>query len=667
MARYRSILVTIALCVIVAASPLLFTQIESILPGVTQQNPSLVVDPASVQPEPASSLAVLGLSGQIMDLSTAGKYRNASQLLALAHSISGNLDADLATYLNLLTEANDHLNLTIAYLNQTSTLVEAGNLTSALAELNLANDQLAQTKSTLDTVNLVLSRISDLYDVDVTSQHRKVAGLTSLMKTYQKEAGNLQSRILSADKREPTVLQLRALESSILVNQSLVLVGSLLDANGTPLPSREIQILLIGTSVNASTTTSENGTFSSTLRITPNLNLSIATFTGQFEPIGHDQATYRSSVSPFVAVEVVYLEANLVVSSPSAKARVLDPFAIQGTLLDSNNSPLQGRMVDLSIDNATVAELITDAGGNFSFEYSFDPGTIAGVHIIGVAFVPENDLFAMQTETFPIQVFYYPTSLSANLPAGPVFSGQTIVVTGIITSPNANENGTVQAFANGQPLSTIQVDSGGKFVLPVTVPLEASSDVVITLAFLPITPWLQGSTETLQLPVTNSVAIALACAAMSLVGLAVYKTPRSLLTPVATILRRPKRGKEEEKDLTESRTEENPTKSGTLVLDLSALRSNAASPTQLVKSVYRTVRGLLSLAFTVPSEHALTHWEFLEKTRLLLKEASKYLEQLTISFESVEYAEQRISTAEAEKAVNNSIVLTENVGGKVLT
>ena len=626
-----------------------------------------MVDPSSIQSQPVSPEAFAGISGQIIDFTSSGKFQNASRLVALANIISGSLAAEINVYLNLLANTNTHLKAAGTYLNQTSALIDEGNLTGASARLNMANVELNQTKTNLNTLNLILSRASNVYGIDVTSQLQKLSGLTSLVRNYERQVGNLQSRIASEDKREQTTLQMHTLENTVLVNQSFFLIGSLQNGKGEPLPGREIQILLNETSVELSTRTSDNGTFQAALTIAPALRLSRAEFRGKFEPTGNDQVTYRSSESPSVTVDVTYLQAKLLVSPLSAKARVSDPFSIQGTLLDSSNSPLQGKMVSLSVDNTTADELATDPNGNFDFEYSFEPGTVTGVHIIRVTFTPENDLFAMQTETFQIQVFYYPTSLSTNHPTGPVFSGQTIVVSGIVTSPNATENGTVQAFANGKLLSAVQVSDSGEFQVPVTVPLEASNDVVITLAFLPLTPWLQGSTETLQLPVTNSIAITLTCAAMGLIGLAVYKTPQSMLSPVTTMLRRLKREKEEKENPIESPAERHPAKPEALVLDLSAIRVNAASPNQLVKSVYRAARGLLSLAFNVTTEPTLTHWEFFGKTHVLLKDSSNYLEELTISFEGVEYAEQKISEAEAEKAVNNSIVLTETVGGKVLT
>lgn len=667
LAKLRGILATIFLCLILAASPIFFGGIESILPTVAQQGQTIVVDPSSVQSQPVSPEAFAALSGQIIDFSSSGKFQNASRLVALANIISGNLAAEINVYLNLLANTNTHLKAARTYLNQTSALIDEGNLTSASARLNMANDELNQTKTNVNTLNLILSRANEVYGIDVTSQREKLSGLTSLVRNYEKRAGNLQSRITSEDKREQTVLQMHTLENTVLVNQSFFLIGSLQNGKGEPLPGREIQILLNETSVELSTRTSDNGTFQAALTIRPALHLTRAELRGKFEPTGNDQVTYRSSESPPVTVDITYLQTQLLVSPLAPKARVSDPFSIQGKLLDSSNSPLQGKMVDLSVDNTTVDQLATDPNGNFDFEYSFEPGTVTGVHIIRVTFTPENDLFVMQTETFPIQVFYYQTSLSTNHPTGPVFSGQTIVVSGIVTSPNATENGTVQAFANGKLLSTVQVSDSGEFQVPITVPLDVSNDVVITLAFLPLTPWLQGSTETLQLPVTNSIAIALTCAAMGLIGLAVYKTPQSMLSPVTTMLRRLKREKEEKENSIESPAERHPAKPEALALDLSAIRVNAASPNQLVKAVYRAVRGLLSSAFNVATEPTLTHWEFLEKTRPLLKDSSKYLEELSRSFESVEYAEQKISAAEAEKAVNNSIVLTETVGGKVLT
>ncbi len=634
------------------------------LPGVTQPSPPSIVDPSSIQSEPASPLAVLGVSGQIIDLTTSGKFQNASRLLALAHTISGNLEANLEIYLNLLGEANSRLNSTRSHLNETLVLVQAGNLTGAHVELNLANDELAKTNSNLDTLNLVLARISDIYDIDVTSQLTKVSGLTSLMKSYEKESSNLQSKIASADKRDATVLQLRTLENSILVNQSVVLIGSLHDAKGAPLPSREIQIVLLGTSVGLSTRTLQNGAFRAALRITPAFGLSTAMLTGKFEPTGKDQAKYRPSVSPVVTVEIRYLQAKLLVSPLSASTRVSNPFAIQGRLVDSTNSPIKGKMIGLSVDGTAIEEFATDANGRFTFEYSFPPGTVTGAHIVAVTFIPENDLFAMQTAAFQIEVSYYPTSLSADLPAGPLFSGQTIVVKGAVTSPDAVGNGTVQAFANGKLVSTVQVSSSGKFQAPVTVPFDASN-VVITIAFMPVAPWLEASTVTLQIPVTNSISITLACAAMGLVGLAVYKTPRSMLALV-TSRRRHQRHEADNGILAEPQAEKHAAKLEQLILDLSTLRQKSLSPSQLIKSVYRSVRVLLSLAFNVTIEPSLTHWEFLEKTRLPLKDASKYLEELTVSFERVEYAEQMIPAMEAEKMVNDSIVLTETVGGKVL-
>jgi hypothetical protein len=389
-------------------------------------------------------------------------------------------------------------------------------------------------------------------------------------------------------------------------------------------------------------------------------NLTTAIFRAQYDPSGADLALFKPVASAELVVEVRYLDAQMTLTLDSMSVHVAQPFSIVGELLGTNGSPLAGRMIGLWVDRLSVGNFTTDPSGKISIQYAFNPGTSIGPHELTVVFIPINDLYQIKSSTLTVELSYYDSSIHPETPQGWFLSGQSVEITGIVQSTRgAIDNGTVIALVGGRQVSAGSVGSDGRFALMFTVPLETAASTDVVLVYEPVAPWVIRSTTTLQLPLTNSLAIIGGALALSLVGFAVYKSPTRIILTAKSALRRPVTKKAEVPSEDIHRLPRRK-----LVLNVAALRARK-KPDAIVKATYWTIRDIIASNTGIPDERAVTHREFYEhvKGHLMGREGS--LQRVTSRFEAAEYAEKEVSEQDGVAVIHEAIVLAEAVEGRI--
>lgn len=628
------------------------------VPTIVPLSPVAVTDPSTQQAVTPVPDEFLVYAGQMIDQIKTEHYKNATALQQLAPFISGNLQGDLAIYLNILGQINNNMNLTANYLNQTTTFIQFGNLTQARTQLGLARGQLTQAQSSLQILDLTLTRIEYIFGISVETQRAELTSVAALIGRYQQRANQLENMLTEADKRTATILDLTASAEEILVNETVTVGGRLKDDYGNALENRTIAIYLQGLAFNENKTSSD-GSFTLTVRITPQMNLTAAIFYALFQPQGTDTNTFRPSASSNVTVAVRYLPAQLTFSLANTSMHVDQTLRGTGTLLGQDGSLLVNRIIQLSIDGGFVATTLTDTNGRFTFQYVIPPATPELTHNVTVTFQPTYDLYSTQSNSATLRVYYYHTSVLAAFSAGWIFSGQPLQATGTVqgySTPIAN--GTLLAFLDGVRASNATVNHDGGFRMSISIPIEKSNSTAITILYTPSLPWIKGSSTSYIAAVTNSLSVMVAGSALAVVGLAVYTSPRTILQAIK------KSFIEEEEPEEQKEEEEAVPPVAETVIDIAKLREGRTE-NQALKAIYWAVREFLALRLAIRSHSSLTHLEFLTATVTASKKDQPNLAKLTRGFELAEYAERQISRSDLDQFVNDSVVAVEANGGKV--
>jgi hypothetical protein len=634
------------------------------VPTIVSQPPVAVTNPPTQQAVTPVPEEFLVYAGQMIDQIKTEHYKNATALQQLAPLIPSNLQEDLAIYLNILGQINNNMNLTATYLNQTTASLRFGNLTQAGTQLGLVRGQLTQAQSNLQILDLTLTRIKDIFGISVEAQRSELTSLAALIGSYQQRANQLEKMLTEADKRTATILDLKASAEEILVNQTVTVAGRLKDVHGNALVNRTIAIYLQGLAFNENETSSD-GSFTFTLRITPQMNLTTAIFYALFQPQGTDTNMFRPSASANVTVALRYLPAQLTFSLASASVHVNQTLRGTGTLLGQGGSLLANRTIQLSIDGGLVATTLTDTNGRFTFLYMIPPGTPELTHNVTVTFNPTYDLYSTQSNSTTLSVYYYHTSVSAAFSAGWIFSGQPLQATGTVqgySTPIAN--GTLLAFLDGVQASNASVNQDGGFRMSISIPMEKSNSTAITILYTSSLPWIKGSSTSYMLAVTNSLSVIVAGSALAVVGLAVYTSPRTILQTI----KKPFKKEEETEDQKVPRGAEEEEAAPPVTeaaIDIAKLREGRTE-NQALKAVYWAVREFLAIRLAIPSHSSLTHLEFLNAAVSASKKDQPNLAKLTRGFELAEYAERQISKSDWDQFVNDSVVVVEANGGKVI-
>jgi hypothetical protein len=261
-----------------------------------------------------------------------------------------------------------------------------------------------------------------------------------------------------------------------------------------------------------------------------------------------------------------------------------------------------------------------------------------------------------------LALYYFHPSLSASLPPGWLFSGQPLQVKGTVGGASEDfGHGTILALLNGTLSGNTTLTPNGRFQLSLSLPIDASANTYLEILYLPTLPWVKGTSAAFSLAITNSLSAIIGGSTLAIVAIAVYETPRTLLLTIRRSVIEDEETGEEVKEPSEPNEEAGVPEPA---IDIPYM-SKERTANEIAKLVYWAVRDIAALRLKIPSQSSLTHWEFLEAATGSLQKENANLRNLTFTFELVEYAERPLTKAQANRAINDAVVIVEAAGGKV--
>jgi hypothetical protein len=640
------------LLVVLAAIPMAYPYLASLLsPLPFREATDFAIAPAV----PVSPVELLYYAGYAMQSAQVGNYTHALEVLSLMDKLPANIEHNLQTYLNLVSELIASLNSVKLGLAQLQNMTQDGAVASAHQKIVELQSLLANAESNLQLLLNSLNQIHAIYSIDVSSQRTKLDALATILRGFEQDLARLITIVETLDHRNPTQLILSAFPTPVMVDGSLEISGNL-TSQGTALPDRTIEVWVNGIRFSTSAT-SQDGSFTVQYPIAAEGHPPSLHVNGRYIPTGDDAPNLRPSKSATLTVPVQYYAVDLSATSSSQSAHVLESFTVQGRLVTASRVPLDGRAIQLVLDGTPSGIALTDQTGGYLVTTAFPLRTAAGKHTIYLRFEPTTGVYASATSN-PIQldVYYLNSTITLAENALSGFSGQKIQVAGEITgNGNATSNGVVIAYLGAsRELSRTAVGADGTFSLAVSIPLELSGNNAIRLFFMPATPWVENSSSQLLLNVWNAPSLALSVGVIAFLGTV-------LLSKSDTVLPHRRRARNLAHPQLVKPTVPEPSQPPAIrpTLDLRKLRQ-IDNPQQCVIETYWALRAVVDQTLgsqPLPSE---THREY--QTHIaasLTGEANASFASLTDLFEFAEYSQRKLSRTQSEEGINFAILAAE--------
>ncbi len=640
------------LLVVLAAIPMAYPYLASLLSPVTfREATDFAVAPAV----PVSPVELLYYAGYAMQSAQGGDYTHALEVLSLMDKLPANIEHNLQTYLNLVSELITNLNSAKLGLAQLRNMTQDGAISSAHQKIIELQSLLANAESNLQLLLNSLNQIHAIYSIDVSSQRTKLDALATLLRGFEQDLARLITIVEALDHRNPTRLTLSAFPTPVMVDGNLEISGNL-TSQGTALPDRTVEVWVNGIRVSTSAT-SQDGSFTVQYPNAAQGHPASLKVYGRYIPTGDDAPKLRPSKSATLTVPVQYYAVDLSATSSSQSAHVLESFTVQGRLVTASRVPLDGRAIQLVVDGTPSGVALTDQTGSYSINPAFPLRTVAGKHTIYLRFEPATGVYASATsDRIQLDVYYLNSTitLAENVLSG--FSGQTIQVAGEITSAsNATRNGVLIAFLGaGRELSRTTVAANGAFNLAVNIPLESSANNTIQLLFMPATPWVENSSKRLLLNVWNAPSLALSVGVIAFLGTV-------LLSKSDTLLPHRRRARNVAHLQLVKPIAPEPSQIPAILptLHLGKLRG-IENPRQCVIETYWALRTVVDQALASQPLASETHREYQTRiTTNLTSEANTSFASLTDLFEFAEYSQRKLSHTQSEEGINYAILAAE--------
>jgi len=624
------------LLILFAALPLIYPYLTTIL--TTNQPTATEADPNTLPTLQLSPIAVLGYANAILGLAAGGGFGQAKNLTAYITRLPPNIQNNLQTYLQQISQLVTEIKTINDGLNATAILLKNGQLSQARTLIPRIQSELDDASSRLTLLNSALDRISEIYNVDVSSQRARLSTLASILTQFQQLLQSLKDTLAGLDKRIATELTLTATPNPVFANGTLLVQGGL-KANGTALQGRTVALTLNGIPT-AELTSNSNGTFTWTYNVNAARSSSLKIY-AQYDPTGNDTNLYRPTLSATLAVQVTFYPVRLTAHPSTTQLYVTEPFTIRGELTNALQEPLADETLTLTIDARTVDAAQTDASGNYMLTWSFPQGALAGAHKTTVQFNPTSGVYESKARAFQMQVYYMPSSVTVtSTPPNFILSGETITLGGTVTvNPQHPPQGQVAALLGTREIGNAPIGNDGAFTIAAKIPLDVSGKNPLTLLYTPAKPWILSNQTTVPLNVLNSGLIGFASIGF-VAGAVTVSSTVQLIPPT-------KREREEAEEAAKPAPQSIPT---ITPVSLGLLRT-IQDPRRFVAASYWEARRVLGQAFGDIAPPSETPREFAARINPMLKEAGVAFSALTLSYEVAEYSQHEITRDHAQAAL----------------
>lgn len=193
----------------------------------------------------------------------------------------------------------------------------------------------------------------------------------------------------------PTRISIEASKKQMSIEESVSIIVRLKDESGAPIEKAPCHFTLDGADIDF--TTGSSGEY---VRVWPGSVLGYGTHS--FQATYEGELPYAPSISSTANVVV---DISTSVDLNLFETRYLIGFYVvgNGTLTANGTTPLEGRIITLSVDGVAVANITTDARGSFSYSIPTQ-GMLPGSHTLKAALLHKDDIwrYSEDQETFTV-------------------------------------------------------------------------------------------------------------------------------------------------------------------------------------------------------------------------------------------------------------------------
>ena len=277
---------------------------------------------------------------------------------------------------------------------------------------------------------------------------------------------------------ESTITEITSVAAVINKGKTFNIIGTAKSANGTPIDGLFVEIYINpqkqitgGLLVGQGTVT--KGSFNISAEV-PN-----TTGLGNYQILAHclGNAEYAGSWSD---PQITVVTDTIIILNVPAQIKASQAVTLQGTLTESDSTPIQGQSIDISLNGVSVNQLVTDENGQFQWEQTFiqvGDNTVEA-NFFGTAYqLPSSQIISVNV--------LIPTVMSLQI-TGKAQTGKSLVITGTllqekILAPVASQ--TVTLSVDGQIISNKAVTSqNGVFTLSHTFKKAGSVEIEASFA-----------------------------------------------------------------------------------------------------------------------------------------------------------------------------------------
>jgi transglutaminase-like putative cysteine protease len=261
--------------------------------------------------------------------------------------------------------------------------------------------------------------------------------------------------------QESTITEITSVASVINKGKTFNIIGTVKTAIGTPIDGLSVEIYINlqkhitgGVLVGQGTVT--KGSFNISAEI-PN-----TTGLGNYQILAHclGNDEYAGSWSD---PQITVVTDTIITLNIPAQVKASQTVTLQGTLTESDSTPIQGQSIDISLNGFSVNQLVTDENGQFQWEQTFIQ---VGDNSLEASF-PGTAYQLPSSQSADVKVLI-PTVLSLQFPTK-ALANKTIVITGTLFQdkalvPLANQSITLSA--DGQTIgNALATNQSGVFSL----------------------------------------------------------------------------------------------------------------------------------------------------------------------------------------------------------
>ncbi|RDZ44799.1 hypothetical protein C5B91_09465 [Haloferax sp. Atlit-10N] len=456
-------------------------------------------------------------------------------------------------------------------------------------------------------------------------------------------------------------------DRNISFTDPLVLSGSLVTDNGTPVETTSARFAVGGQTVQSAV--DPDGSFELTYR-PARIPASTSSLTVRYLP---DDTSMYQATERVVPVAVSQVNATAGLSEPSASAYgYADAVSVRATVR-VNGTPVSNYPVAASFAGSSATAPATNASGASAVSATV-PATATGTASIRVA--PDGDgravTFAPATAAVPLETEGTALSVTARETAD-----RTVVVDGRLETDEgeAVSGQSVAVSVDGREVAAATTGASGAYRAAVDLPSDASvENATVSVAFDGEGTNLEPSDATASIRLSNGATSAGNGASDGLpfdpLDLAWVVAGTAVVGLVAAVLlRRNDADDAAAATVAESAATESaePTEPEQAATEASALNSatealDAGRPNDAVVVAYAGVRRSLGAAAGI--DDAATHWEFCDRCVDAGVGPAEALESLTAGYERAAYSGLSVSDADAAELVETarSVVAPDETG-----